>query len=73
MAGYLQELSEARSMLGRRYDELKSGCVKPLDGEQAFAALKTEERRTPAFMKKFALHPETYSDLSEVWVVRRSR
>ncbi len=47
MAGYLQELSEAHTMLDSRYDDLKSGRVKPLDGEEAFAKLrqKSKERR----------------------------
>lgn len=47
MAGYLQELSEARSMLDHRYDDLKSGRVKAMDGGEAFTSLnrKSEERR----------------------------
>jgi hypothetical protein len=47
MAGYLQELSEARTMLDGRYDDLKSGRVKPLDGDKAFAELRqrSKERR----------------------------
>jgi len=47
MAGYLQELSELRAMLDARYDDLKSGRVKPVDGEEAFAKLrqKSKERR----------------------------
>ena len=47
MAGYMQELSQVREMLDSRYDDLKSGRVKPLDGEEAFADLrrKSEERR----------------------------
>ena len=47
MAGYLQELSEVRAMLDGRYDDLKSGRVKPLDGDEAFAKLrqKSKERR----------------------------
>jgi predicted transcriptional regulator len=47
MAGYLQELAEVREMLDSRYDDLKSGRVKPVDGEEAFANLrrKSEERR----------------------------
>ena len=48
MAGYLQELSQVREMLDSRYDDLKSGRVKPIDGEEAFATLrrKSEDRRT---------------------------
>lgn len=47
MAGYLQELAQVRELLDNRYDDLKSGRVKPLDGEEAFAKLrrKSEERR----------------------------
>ena len=47
MAGYLRELSETREMLDSRYDDLKSGRVKTVDGETAFADLrrKSERRR----------------------------
>lgn len=47
MAGYLQELSQVRAMLDSRYDDLKSGRVTPVDGEEAFAKLrqKSKERR----------------------------
>ena len=47
MAGYLQELTQVREMLDGRYDDLKSGHVKPVDGEEAFANLrrKSEKRR----------------------------
>jgi predicted transcriptional regulator len=47
MAGYLQELGQVREMLDSRYDDLKSGRVKPMDGEEAFANLrrKSEARR----------------------------
>jgi predicted DNA-binding protein len=47
VAGYLQELAQTRKMLDRRYDDIKSGRVKPIDGEEAFARLhrKSKERR----------------------------
>jgi hypothetical protein len=47
MAGYLQELAQVREMLDSRYDDLKGGRVKPVDGEEAFATLrrKSEGRR----------------------------
>jgi predicted transcriptional regulator len=47
MAGYLAELAQLRGTLDRRYDEIKSGRVKPLDGEEAFDYLrnKSEDRR----------------------------
>ena len=49
MAGYLAELAETRKMLDGRYDEIKSGRVKPIDGEEAFSRIRTksEERRRP--------------------------
>lgn len=48
MAGYLQELAQVREMIDTRYDDLKSGRAKPLDGEAAFATLrkKSEARRS---------------------------
>jgi hypothetical protein len=47
LAAYLYELVQTRDMLDSRYDELKSGKVKPIDGEEAFARLKakTEAQR----------------------------
>ncbi len=47
LAGYLDELVQTRQMLNDRYDELKSGRVTPIDGEEAFARLKakTEAQR----------------------------
>ncbi len=48
MAGYLQDLSETRSMLDCRYDDMKSGRVRAIAGDQAFASLKRkgEKRRS---------------------------
>jgi hypothetical protein len=47
MAGYLDEVAQLRGMLDGRYDDLKSGRVRPIDGEEAYRRLmaKTEERR----------------------------
>ncbi len=47
LAGYLDELAQTRDTLNNRYDELKSGALKPIDGEEAFARLKekTQVRR----------------------------
>jgi hypothetical protein len=41
------DLTKIREMLHARYEEMKSGRVKPIDGEEAFARLrrKSEERR----------------------------
>jgi hypothetical protein len=48
MVGYLQELAQAREMLDGRYDDIKSGRVKPIDGHTFFENLrrKSEARRT---------------------------
>ena len=49
MSGYLAELAQVRNMLDSRYDEIKSGRDRPIDGEEAFARLrqKSEDRRRP--------------------------
>jgi predicted transcriptional regulator len=43
MAGYIDELAGVREMLDGRYDDLKSGKVKPIDGEQFFESLRQRE------------------------------
>jgi len=47
MAGYLAELGQVREMLDSRYDDWKSGRVKPIEGEEAFNRIrgKSEDRR----------------------------
>ncbi len=47
MAGYLAELAQVREILDSRYDGVKSGRVKSLDGEESFARLrrKSEDLR----------------------------
>jgi len=46
-AAYFEELVQTRDLLDSRYDGLKSGRLKPIDGEEAFARLKakTEAQR----------------------------
>ncbi len=44
MAGYLQELAQVREVLDSRYDDLKSGRVKPIEGEEAFANLRRKSK-----------------------------
>ena len=43
MAGYVAELAQTREMLNSRYDDLKSGRVKPIDGEAFFESLRKRE------------------------------
>ena len=48
MIGYLEELARVRNTLDRRYDEIKGGQTKPLDGEEVLARFRrrSEERST---------------------------
>ncbi len=43
LAGYLAEVTEVREMLDARYDEIKSGGVKAIDGSAFFSALQKRE------------------------------
>ena len=49
VAGYVDELTAVRSMLESRYDDVKSGRVDPIDGDEAFTRLreKSQSRRGP--------------------------
>jgi predicted transcriptional regulator len=65
MAGYLQEVTEVRQMLDSRYDDIKSGRVKPVDGEVFFESLRQREdgaiEESLSEMNAeqgFTLHPE---------------
>jgi predicted DNA-binding protein len=44
MVGYLQELAQTREMLDGRYDDIKDGRVKPVDGEAFFESLQQREK-----------------------------
>ncbi len=43
VAGYVDELAGTRKMLDSRYDDLKSGTVKPIDGKAFFDSLRQRE------------------------------
>ncbi len=43
MAGYFDELDRTRQTLDSRYDDLKSGKVKTIDGEEFFENLRRRE------------------------------
>jgi len=43
LAGYLEEVSAVREMLDSRYDDIKSGRVTPIDGEEFFESLRRRE------------------------------
>jgi len=44
MPGYLDELEQTREMLDSRYDDIKSGRVQAIDGEEAFARLREKSK-----------------------------
>ena len=48
MAGYFEELTQTREMLNSRYDDLKSGRVKAIPGDEVVARLreKSADRRS---------------------------
>jgi hypothetical protein len=43
VAGYFDDLAPTREMLDSRYDDLKSGRVRPIDGEAFFESLRQRE------------------------------
>jgi predicted transcriptional regulator len=45
--GYIDELTHAREMLDRRFDDLEHGRTNPIDGEEVYRLLmeKTEAQR----------------------------
>jgi hypothetical protein len=43
-AGYFDEIAEIRQMLDSRYDDLASGRVRPVPGEEAYKILKERAR-----------------------------
>jgi hypothetical protein len=43
MAGYFDELARTSEMLNSRYDDLKSGTLKKIDGEKFFEDLRRRE------------------------------
>ena len=47
MAGYIAELAAVREILDRRYDDVKEGRAKLIDGEEAFDRIrrKSDDRR----------------------------
>lgn len=48
ITGYLEGLAQSRRMLDGRYDDIKSGKVKPINGEEFFENLrrKSADRRS---------------------------
>ena len=45
LAGYLEEVASIRNALDSRYDDLKSGRLKPIDGEEAIRTLREKSQR----------------------------
>lgn len=42
VAGYVDELAEVRATLDRRYDDLTSGRVQPISGEDVIARIRAK-------------------------------
>jgi predicted transcriptional regulator len=40
VAGYFDELAQTRDMVNSRYDDLKTGRVKPISGDEVIARLR---------------------------------
>ncbi len=50
VAGYFDEVTQAREMLNSRYDDLKSGRVRPISRDEVIAHFREKSdaaRRTP--------------------------
>jgi predicted transcriptional regulator len=45
LAGYLEEVAAVRQTLDSRYDDLESGRVTPIDGEEVFRRLSEKSAR----------------------------
>ena len=45
LAGYLDHVASVRETLDSRYDDLKSGRVTPIDGEEVFRRLREKSKR----------------------------
>lgn len=43
MAGYLAELSQTRTLLDSRYDDIKGGKIQPLNGPEVFSNLRQKK------------------------------
>jgi len=51
VAGFVDELAGMCGMLDSRYDDLKSGRVKPIDGEEAFGGC-AQKAKSPSMMRE---------------------
>jgi predicted DNA-binding protein len=45
--GYIEELARTRDMLNRRHDDLKSGRVKPIPGDEVEAHFREKSPAAP--------------------------
>ena len=64
--GLYDELAYTRELLNRRYDEMESGKVPGIDGEEAYRRLIEKNGSTAtasAGMSGFTLHPEAFDDV----------
>jgi predicted DNA-binding protein len=48
MAGYLADLEDVRGTLENRYNDIESGLVQPVNGEEVFARLRWHSKEQRA-------------------------
>ena len=61
MAAYLIEVAGLRNLLDNRYDDIKSGRVKPVDGEAFFEDLR--QRESDLSKRRHALDRPTLDEI----------
>ena len=67
--GYFDELALTREMLNSRYDDLKTGRVKPIPGDEIEAYFREKSAAAPfaaRFMTGYDFHPEVRFDLQAI-------
>ena len=68
VAGYVDELAETRRILDSRYDDIKSGKVKLIPGDEVASVLREKSARVTfqPWMTGYDFHPEARKDLDEI-------
>ncbi|HEX4427267.1 MAG TPA: hypothetical protein VH079_17840 [Terriglobales bacterium] len=52
LVGYFQEVAQVRELLDSRYDDIKSGRVKPIAAKDALAELRRDSLNDPRRAKR---------------------
>lgn len=67
VVGLFDELAYTRQTLDRRYDDLESGRVKPIPGDEVFARLRAKSAARRASTIGYEFHPEAEIDINTIW------